>query len=451
MNKLPVLLSFSLCLILIPLTASASFEKTKIAVLDFQLQGEGFETKDMSKIVAEWLITALVKEGRFEVIERRLLRKVLEEQKLVMSGVVNEESATQLGKLLGVKVIISGSVMRFQNIMEVNARIIDVESASIITAESVKSSTAIRLEDLVVEMAEKIIKDFPLEGYIVQRHEESVTIDLGQRAGVRRGMRFIVFKEGNIVKHPRTGEILDVERIETGKIEISLVTEKIAQAKIISETSDQAIAYGQMVKSLVESVSPSGKRELRVATTKPSGVVAELAELDPLFEETRQLKEAGNPQWEAKYKEAAYKLKAIYKRNPTSAEVFLYYAKAFFIAENMRKVNKSLAKAIYYDSNYLDAYVMQGDMNYNYGVTIGGPKSRRYELDRIAREAYEVAAQKSQNKDLQAMMFFKIGNVYAELSENQQKAQENWQKAVSLAPSSEAGRQASAKLAGTNP
>lgn len=43
--------------------------------------------------------------------------------------------------------------------MEVNARIIDVESASIITAESVKSTTAIKLEDLVVQMAEKIIKE----------------------------------------------------------------------------------------------------------------------------------------------------------------------------------------------------------------------------------------------------------------------------------------------------
>jgi len=60
---------------------------------------------------------------------------------------VDEDSTTQLGKLLGVKVIISGSVMRFQNIMEVNARIIDVKSASIIAAaESAKSTTAIRLE-----------------------------------------------------------------------------------------------------------------------------------------------------------------------------------------------------------------------------------------------------------------------------------------------------------------
>jgi len=451
MKRLLALLLFFFALILFPLPGMAGFERTKIAVLDFQLQGEGFETSDMGNIVAEWLITALVKAGRFEVVERRLLQKILEEQKLVMTGIVDENSATELGKLLGVKIIISGSVMRFQNVMEVNARIIDVESASIITAESVKSTTAIRLEDLVVQMAKKIIKDFPLEGYVVNRSQESVSIDLGRRAGVRRGMRFIVFKEGNIIKHPRTGEVLDVEKIETGKIEISSVTDKIAHAKIINEKSPNTIEYGQLVKSVVESVSPAGRYERTVVPTRPSGVVFELAEIDPLFEETRQLKESGDRRWKAKYKEAAVKLKFIYKRHPTSAEVYLYYAKAYFIADKMRKVNKSFAKAIYYDPNYLDAYVLQGDMNYSYGVKIGGSKSRWHKLDKIARDAYENAAQKSQNKDFQAMMFHKIGNVYAELSEDREKAKENWQMAVSVAPDSEAGRLASGKLASSQP
>jgi hypothetical protein len=183
-------------------------------------------------------------------VERRLLQKILSEQKLVMTGVVDENSATQLGKLLGVKVIISGSVMKFQNIMEVNARIIDVESASIITAERVKSTTAIRLEDLVVQMAEKIIKDFPLEGYIVSRNKDMVTIDLGRRAGVKSDMKFVVYREGKIVKHPRTGEVLDVERIETGEVKISSITNKISKAKIIKEKAPNSIEYGQMVKSI---------------------------------------------------------------------------------------------------------------------------------------------------------------------------------------------------------
>ncbi len=103
---------FLLMSFLIPLSASAEFSKTKIAVLDFQLQGEDFDNKDMGTIVAEWFITAMVREGRFDVVERRMLEKILGEQKLAMSGVVDASSATQIGKLLGVKVIISGSVMK---------------------------------------------------------------------------------------------------------------------------------------------------------------------------------------------------------------------------------------------------------------------------------------------------------------------------------------------------
>ncbi len=229
--------------------AAADFEKTKIAVLDFQLQGSG-HGEDDGKIVAEWLITAFVKEGRFEVIERSLLEKIIEEQKLAMSGIVDTSSAIELGKLLGVKAIISGSLMRFQNILEVNARIIDVQDASIIAAESVKSNTATRLGDLVVQMADKIIKNFPLEGYVVDADDQKVTIDLGKETGVKKGMNFSVFKEGKVIKHPKTGQVLDIQRIQTGVLEITSVSNKIAMGKIVSTTDAGPVRYGQMVKSI---------------------------------------------------------------------------------------------------------------------------------------------------------------------------------------------------------
>lgn len=242
--------------ILLPCAVVADFQKTRIAVLDFQLQGKGYETSDMGKIVAEWFITAFVNEGRFDVIERGLLTKILKEQNLTMTGTVDSDIATQLGKLLGVKVIISGSVMRFQNIIEINARIIDVESASIISAESIKGSSTTELSKLVRQMSEKIIKNFPLEGYIVYVGVNSITIDLGKHVGVRRGMQFIVFKEGGVIRHPKTGQILDVEKIETGVIEITGVNEKIAKANIIREKFPGAIEYGQRVKSFAEASIP---------------------------------------------------------------------------------------------------------------------------------------------------------------------------------------------------
>ncbi len=252
MRKMFPLIAVLCFSILLPCTVVADFQKTRIAVLDFQLQGKGYETSDMDKIVAEWFITAFVNEGRFDVIERGLLTKILKEQNLIMTGTVDSDIATQLGRLLGVKVIISGSVMRFQDIIEINARIIDVESASIISAESIRGSSTTELRKLVRQVSEKIIKNFPLEGYIVHVGVDSIAIDLGRVVGVRRGMQFIVFKEGDIIKHPKTGQILDVEKTETGLIEIISVNEKIAKAHIVMEKFPGAIEYGQRVKSSAE-------------------------------------------------------------------------------------------------------------------------------------------------------------------------------------------------------
>ncbi len=252
--------AFFLMLLLIapaPLAAQANFKKTKIAVLDFTLQGQGFETEDMGAIVAEWFITAFVKAGRFDVVERGMINKILEEQKLSMSGVVDDTTATQIGKLLGVEAIISGSVLKLQNVLEINARIIDVQTGSIKAAENVKSSVASRLQDLVVQMSDKIIKNFPLEGYIVSRSENTVAVDLGRGAGAKPGMVFIVYKEGRIIRHPKTGEILDVERIETGRVALNNILDKISEAEIVEETEPGAIDYGQMVYSA--SIAPAGQ------------------------------------------------------------------------------------------------------------------------------------------------------------------------------------------------
>ena len=244
--------------------AHAQFKKTKIAVLDFQMQGEQTSSKDMGKIVAEWLITGLVETGRFDVIERRLLEKLLEEQKLGVTGAIDPNSAAQLGKILGVKIIVSGTVTSLEGYTEINARLINVDSASIIAAEKVRASSAEKLRDLVDKITDKIVLAFPMEGYIVQRTDKKVTIDLGKQIGVRPGMKFVVFKEGKIIKHPKTGEVLDVETIETGLIEVKDVKEKTSMGVILQETTPNAVAYGSMVRNTSKDSLDSAEKEERV-------------------------------------------------------------------------------------------------------------------------------------------------------------------------------------------
>ncbi|MBI4837697.1 MAG: hypothetical protein HY806_00795 [Nitrospirae bacterium] len=232
-------------------TAYADFKKTKIAVMDFQMQGEKFETSDMGKIVGEWLITALVETGRFDVIERRLLEKILQEQQIGLSGIIDTQSASRLGKVLGVKTIVTGTVTKLSGYTEVNARVISVETGSIITAEKVKASSNTNLDILVSQIGEKIVRAFPLVGYIVNRDGNNATIDVGNLAGVKQGMKFVVYKEGKAIRHPKTGEVLDVETIPTGEIEIKTVKDQTSVGIILKEESPDALSYGDMVRSVV--------------------------------------------------------------------------------------------------------------------------------------------------------------------------------------------------------
>ncbi len=238
-------------LALMPHEAAAEFKKTKIAVLDFAQQGEDLKNKDMGKIVAEWLITGLVETGRFDVVERRLLEKIMEEHALGMTGAVDPNSVAQLGKILGVKTIVSGTILSFERSVEINARLIAVDTASIIVAEKVRAASATRLNDLVDLIVEKIVLAFPLEGYVVMRADNRVTLDLGNKIGVKPNMKFIAFKEGKVIKHPKTGEVLDVETIEIGEIEVTEVREKTSTGLILKELPG-AIGYGTMVRSAIK-------------------------------------------------------------------------------------------------------------------------------------------------------------------------------------------------------
>jgi len=334
----------------IPLAANADFKRTKIAVLDFDLKGSGFETEDMGAIVAEWFITAFVKEGRFDVVERGLLRKILDEQKLGMSGVIDETTATKIGKLLGVKIIISGSVLKLQNILEINARIIDVQTASIIAAENVKSSAAVRLQDLVVRMSAKIMKNFPLEGYIVSRKtgKPKASIDLGRIAGVREGMEFIVYKEGKIIRHPKTKEVLDVETVETGKIVITKVRSKISKADIVEELVPGVISFGQMVKSVhpLTPIQPDATvdRALRTARSDrrsrrraPAATVSEILYL---------LK---SPNTKEKIKGAQYTVKSF----PTNAQLLKVAETELLKGYEIRTRDRNHAEAMAWMCNVL--------------------------------------------------------------------------------------------------
>lgn len=230
------------------LCGAADYHKTKVAVLDFQQQGS-FSNQDVGKIVAEWFTTSLVEAGRFEVIERRLMQQILQEQKMGSSGLLDPASASRLGKLLGVKTVVTGTVQNYERTYELNVRLINVETGAIITADRVRAGSTTSLNDLVAKISARIIRHFPLDGYVVKRDADRVMIDLGRQAGVRPGMQFSVYVEGEPVRHPKTGEVLSIERVPKGLLKIESVWDKTALASVLQEQPNDPIQAGYQVRS----------------------------------------------------------------------------------------------------------------------------------------------------------------------------------------------------------
>lgn len=94
----------------------------------------------------------LVGKGKFQVMERARLDQIMSEQHLQTSGAVDESTAVQIGKLLGVRVMILGSVTDFrmvgasglsiggfgvglqQGIVKLSARLVDVQTGQILAS-----------------------------------------------------------------------------------------------------------------------------------------------------------------------------------------------------------------------------------------------------------------------------------------------------------------------------
>ena len=134
--------------------------KTKIAVIEFSdLEGR---VNKFGKYLAEELITRLFMTGRFEVIERQLLEKVLSEQKLSLTGLIDPGSAMEIGKLLGVDAIVSGTITDLGISLKVNARIISTETGSVFAVaatEIVKDATVKKLMSRVSLPKGKVFKE----------------------------------------------------------------------------------------------------------------------------------------------------------------------------------------------------------------------------------------------------------------------------------------------------
>lgn len=300
MRKPAMCLGFVLALgLLVPAQALAQ-APVRIAIWDFEnnSQRSYWFAQRLAQALRNHIDTAFSEDPelsrRFAIIERDKLALVLKEQGLAASGALDPTTASRVGRLLGVRYILTGAIDAFTinnnrartnrlggiggNLVQADAvvsmRVIDTETAQRMVSVSAeagvsKGGAAFRgtsisrdaewglASEAAEKAAEALIRKFVagnyasrfvpdpatarLEGKVIRVEGDRAWINLGTSAGLKVGDRFTVFDPGEDLIDPDTGARLGSTESQTGTAEVVDAQDKFAVIRVTGTVDVKSI------------------------------------------------------------------------------------------------------------------------------------------------------------------------------------------------------------------
>lgn len=262
-------------------TSAFAQAKVRVAVMNFENNSTwAWWGDNLGAAAADELATQLVQSGKYTVLERRELENILREQNLGASGAVTAATAAKVGKLLGVQLMLTGSITAFSikrttiglrgiggsysnAESKVDARLVNVETGEVMvvatgqgnkrmgggyfkgvsaeqTFDQGAAQEALRpaVEQVVAKLVEQSgsltsLTPAAPEGQIVSTRNGSYYINRGAGAGVKVGQKFRVMHVADEIKDA-DGKLLDKVIEETGVLEVTQVLANSAICKLVS-------------------------------------------------------------------------------------------------------------------------------------------------------------------------------------------------------------------------
>ena len=235
-------------------------------------------------VTRQALENALVNSGRFEVIAGAQRDNLLKEQGFANSDVVSPNDSIKVGQMLAAKYVVSGTCQsvttdststgglggvggRFgmggnkelssKVVAKVQIQLLDLEKGTVVLSReyeekggestmgtknsSNKEEAAYR--DIITRVAARFVAELgdsvPIEALVALVEGNRVALTAGGAAGVKPGMRFEVFAEGEAIKHPVTGKVISRKTYKYAVLVVESVEDELAWASI-KRTFDDA-------------------------------------------------------------------------------------------------------------------------------------------------------------------------------------------------------------------
>lgn len=252
------------------------------------------------------LTEILMSDARFVVVERAALSGLQSEQQLGQSGATTSETAAPTGRMIGASYLIRGAVTAYnptagggglrlsgvpggsalglgagvqarKSTVKVSLRMIDAATGQVVatsSAEGIGSSRDVdagvvdlnngatlglnalkstsmgkALEDAIRKALAGLAVDSrstPWTGLVVDVRGDAVILNAGADQNVGVGMVFGVYRRGETLTDPGTGEVLDVDIQRLGSVRVESVRDRISTARMVE---GQSPTRGDLLKA----------------------------------------------------------------------------------------------------------------------------------------------------------------------------------------------------------
>lgn len=277
------------------MVAQNSQEKVRLAVMDFDYSSISNPSylnliEGAGRGVSDVVVTELVETGKYRVIERSRLNTVLQEQNLGASGRMDASTAAEIGRLLGVELVMLGSITQFdlqdrntgfgmfgfgfgnqtkKALVTINSRLVNTTTGEILMTAEGKAEVAqvdgqVRVrgvgvgtstnndatlltvatqdavKQIITKMEEKqgelstIAKVLPTtSGLIADVSGNTVVINKGNQHGYGKGLKLSIERVSREIKDPATGKVIRRVTSQLGIVELTEVDGTSSVGKVV--------------------------------------------------------------------------------------------------------------------------------------------------------------------------------------------------------------------------
>jgi len=281
-----------------PAAQAAGSAKPRVAVLEFvDKSSHYYSWYHVGRAAQDMMVTALVKGDAFRVVDRERLQALMQEKNLSLSGDVDPKTAVKVGKMLGVEYLIVGAITEFgvtnsgasvpgygglpsfsmktqRMDAAIDARAINTSTGEIVWADTAKDSSSDKsvyvagagggsndgqkLDKILRPVVQKLAASVSAKqldtsgmggasdasgvvGKIAKADGGTLYVNAGTEAGVKEGDEFTVYRIGEQIKDPDTGEVLGANEVKVGRVRITSVRgPRLSTAAAVSGTGFRA-------------------------------------------------------------------------------------------------------------------------------------------------------------------------------------------------------------------